>query len=590
MLRSFFFIISSISSVWSQTLIPTTVPPTTLPPFQGPAACLLTLPPTPLTAIGLSTPFQLQGTNPAQPCTMANQQTTTFVEAIIFDPTTYHLYIYHPLIIDTGTTPFLPPILPQLPNNAIVALFFGTNGLSLTLQPLLILQQINCVNGISQTDIFGQFAYCNAILFYDAVNKIVQEGKSLIPPLPPLGTAIDGKDCPTTRSFFMVDQDPSDNLVTTYLLDPITNRVFQDTPTNRLQYPTAIILKNGSDNRLLTLLDNALGCAPYIIPVLTDPQGLYKVASLATNEIHANHVQQNPVALIPKGDPMTRVLTANGPIPSMVKINAYRKGVNQPVITNLDQAPTNYFCVHMIEQLPRLQDNKALFTTQLSPDPAAANSLFTFLANRFSQSYINLRCDAILDVLNPVTLVTQNDIVIDATFTIIDQIRLNEPDPYLLDSPTTLPPTTFPPTTLPPTTIPPTTIPPTTFPPTTIPPTTIPPTTLQPTTLQPTTILPTTTPDPLNINNVQPAITQTTIIYVSVFSAFLMCICGTYVCKWYRNRNVDQTITIPNDQQPILMNELDEEIGIKDSPRNKQKSVHLPRLNKSVKSATIHKI
>ena len=70
--------------------------------------------------------------------------------------------------------------------------------------------------------------------------------------------------------------------------------------------------------------------------------------------------------------------------PSLVKLNEYRKGVNQPIITDLNQAPTLQFCAHYVNiQLPRLQKNKNLLANQLSPDPAAANSLFTFLANRF---------------------------------------------------------------------------------------------------------------------------------------------------------------------------------------------------------------
>jgi hypothetical protein len=551
---------------------------------------------------------------------MANQQTTTFVEAVIFDPTTYNLYVYHPLVVDVGTTPFITPIMPQLPNNAIIALFFGTNGISLTLQPLLTLQQSNCINGISTNDIFGQFAYCNAITFYEAVNQAIKNGNQVHPPLSPLGKAIDGHDCPTTRSFFIVDQDPSDNLVTTYLLDPITNKVFQDTPNNRLQYPNAIILKNGSDNRLLTVLNTALGCTSYSIPSLTDPTGLYKIPSLATNEIHASLFQPNPVAFIPKGDPMTRVLTANGPIPSLVKINSYRKGVNQPQITDINQASTTYFCVHMLEQLPRLQNNKALFTTQLSPDMAAANSLFTFLANRFSQSYFNLKCDAILDVLNPVTLVTQNNIVTDATFTIVDPIQLDQPDPYL--QPTTPPPTTLQPTTPVPTTPVPTTPSPTTLQPTTPVPTTPVPTTLSPTTLSPTTPVPTTlsptTPVPTTFipttlsptahspptqsptvspsvhsptpesstNSMDSKLSFNTIIYIIGLSV------GGGLCAGYMiYRRYCKKVDSSNDdgKTPILLKSEDEELGMKrsSSPSSvKDKNIQLPRIIKTLRSSS----
>jgi hypothetical protein len=612
MLSSLLLLLSNLLTIYSQTTlppttIPATLPPTTPPVFQGPAQCLLTLPPNPLTATGLSTPFQLQGLQPNQPCTMANQQTTTFVEAVIFDPTTYNLYVYHPLVIDAGTTPFITPILPQIPNNAIIALFFGTNGISLTLQPLLTLQQANCINGISTNDIFGQFAYCNAISFYNAVHQAIQNNNPIHPTPPPLGKDLNGDDCPTTRSFFIVDQDPSDNLVTTYLLDPATNKVFQDIPNNRLQYPNAIILKNGSDNRLLTVLNTALGCTSYSVPALHDPSGILKLPSLATNEIHASLFQNNPVALIPKGDPMTRVLTANGPIPSLVKINSYRKGVNQPQITDINQASTSYFCVHMLEQLPRLQNNKALFTTQLSPDPAAANSLFTFLANRFSQSYFNLKCDAILDVLNPVTIFTQNNIVIDATFGIVDKIQLDHPDPYLLPitpepttpSPTTPEPTTPSPTTPEPTTLIPTTLQPTSPIPTTNYPTTSVPTTLSPTTLYPTTHSPTTqsptispaahSPTPeSSTNTMDSKLSFNTIVYIIGLSIVLG-LGGGYLI--YR-KCFTKTNSSPDDGKiPILLkSEDDSELGLKrsssPSPSSNKNNIHLPRIMKSLRSSS----
>jgi hypothetical protein len=509
--------------------------------------CLLTLPQNPLSAVGLSTPFILQGLDPMKPCTMANTMTSTFVEAIIFNPDTNNLYVYNPLVVDNNMTPLLHPVQPQIPNNAIIALFFGTNGISLTLQPQLVIQQSKCVNGISMTDIFGQFAHCNAIAFYEAINNALKNGNQLVPHPPPLGTAIDGLPCPTTRSFFIVDQDPSDNLVTTYLLDPITNNIMQDTPANRLQFPNAIILKNGSDNRLLTILNIALECTSYMVPSLTDPQGLLQSSSLPTNEIHAMIHQMNPIAFIPKGDPMVRIVTNNGPIPSLVKINAYRHGVNQPQITNLVQASTSFFCVHMIEELPRLQNNKALFITQPSPDPAAANNLFTFLANRFSQSYMNLKCDVILDVINPVNLVMANDIVVDATFVIVDKIILDAPDPYNLQEPTTVPPTTVPPTTVPPITVPPTTVPPTTS------------------------VI-------SNINNVTSS-QYTGLIYGLVFGAVgLAIMCYYLYYRYCKNQNQN----IKQDMIPILREDV--ETG-NNSPRTPKRItiVNMPKINKTNK-------
>jgi hypothetical protein len=232
----------------------------------------------------------------------------------------------------------------------------------------------------------------------------------------------------------------------------------------------------------------------------------------------------------------------------------------------------------MIEELPRLQNNKALFTTQPSPDPAAANNLFTFLANRFSQSYMNLKCDVILDVMNPVNLVMTNNIVVDAIFAIVDKITLDAPDPYIVLEPTTTPPTTIPPTTTPPTTTPPTTIPPTTTLPTTIPPTTTPPTTISPTTISPTTISPTTTPTISNINNV-PASQYTGLIYGLVFGvAGLLTVCYCVYYRYCKNQNQ----IIKQDTIPILREEL--ETG-NNSPRTPRRTtiINMPKINKTNK-------
>ena len=81
MIKFLLWLFSIIPVISSQTPLPTQQP-------MVPAACLLTLPQNPLSAIGLSTPFILQGLQANQPCTMANTMTTTFVEAIIFNPDT----------------------------------------------------------------------------------------------------------------------------------------------------------------------------------------------------------------------------------------------------------------------------------------------------------------------------------------------------------------------------------------------------------------------------------------------------------------------------------------------------------------------
>ncbi len=104
---------------------------------------------------------------------------------------------------------------------------------------------------------FGQFSYCNAPVFVTATNAAIASGQLQVPPL---GTANDGKPCPTVRDFFVVDQDQSDNLPTLYLVSP-GDHMSQFTKRNQVAHPTFVPLGNPSDNGLTdAFIDPALGC------------------------------------------------------------------------------------------------------------------------------------------------------------------------------------------------------------------------------------------------------------------------------------------------------------------------------------------
>ena len=69
----------------------------------------------------------------------------------------------------------------------------------------------------------------------------------------------------------MVDQDPSDNVTTEYLLDPATGQTAQDTTANSEQHRRFHAALNGSDNTLLDLfMDPVLGCTPFQAPDLAN--------------------------------------------------------------------------------------------------------------------------------------------------------------------------------------------------------------------------------------------------------------------------------------------------------------------------------
>ena len=374
--------------------------------------CTLIVPPNPLSAKGLATPYKLVATNADNgPCNEANKAQAAFVQGAVIDPANGQISIYNPLVIDQGTQPAAAPVVPTLPANGIVALWFGFNGNNLTLRGSHgSLRQGNCVNGVNGS-IFGQFAYCNAPAFFRAANRAIQAGQ-LQPPA--LGTANDGQTCPSVRDFGVVDMDQSDNVITTYLVTA-DGRTAQATAANMNALQNAQVQANGSDNRLLAVaMDGALGCTPWMAPDLADPGKM--LPALPLDELQAAAHQAAPIALVPAGDPM--VLNNNNP--DLNKVNAYRIGVDQPPAQSMRAASTTAYCRHLLAIGPvRMKLDMQLTQGQGSPDPAAANNLFTFLAQRFVASYgpNGLNCMGLLNKPDPIAVATDgNGVAISATF------------------------------------------------------------------------------------------------------------------------------------------------------------------------------
>ena len=391
-----------------------------LPHFKSHAAqaavngdCTLIVPAQPLTAQGLATPYQLVATNPNNgPCNEANAAQSAFVQAAIIDPNTGKIAVYDPLVDDQGTQPAIAPVVPKLPNGGIVGIWFGSNGNTLTLQDTNnSLQDGNCVKGVADS-IFGQFSYCNAPNFFQAANQAIQAGK-LVPP--PIGKAKDGLTCPTSRDFSIVDQDQSDNVTTFYLITT-SGQVAQDNKANAATLQgQGQVAKNGSDERLLTVVDGALGCTPWMVPDLANPGQM--ATALPLNEIQAAAHQAAPAALVPSRDPMVMV----GNKVNLDKLNSYRAGVDQPVVQSLTSAGTRNYCTNLLAVAPQRLMLDARFTKTLaSPDLAAANTLFTFLAQRFVATYgaaaPGLNCAKLIGQPDPINVKTAgNGVAIDAT-------------------------------------------------------------------------------------------------------------------------------------------------------------------------------
>jgi len=376
--------------------------------------CTLIVPANPLTAQGLATPYQLVATDPAAgPCNEANANQSAFVESAILTPAG-QLTTYDPLVIDQGTQPAAPTVPAQVVAGSTVGIWFGFNGTNLTLQAANgtdALNQGQCVNG-QNGSIFGQFSYCDAPAFFQAANIAIGNNQLQVPAV---GTAKDGKTCPTLRDFSVVDQDQSDNVVTHYLATA-NGQTAQNNAANVAKLAGAVDLANGSDNLLLTkFIDPALGCTPWTTPDQSSDGN--PTAALATDELSAAANQQAPIALVPLTDPMT----LNNANASTTKTNLYRQGVDQGTIGGGgDNGNGATYCTNLFTNaagIQRVFNDQAMFANAPSVDAAMATNLFTFLAMRAQASFGNLNCQGLTNMNNPITLTMNNNIVTAATFT-----------------------------------------------------------------------------------------------------------------------------------------------------------------------------
>jgi hypothetical protein len=376
----------------------------TAPPPAANVNCDIIVPAKPLTARGLSTPWQLTGPDGQSPgvsgCTEANAASLgAFVQATILNRSTGALSVYEPLVITQGTTPAVAPVVPKLPRNSIVTIDVGFNGTDLTQVGATrrALRQGSCVDGLHGS-VFGQVSFCNGTRFFRVARRLEARGKLVVPSA---GTStVNGKPCPTTRDFSIVDQDPSDNVTTTYLLIP-SGQTAQNNARNTSALPGATQISNGSDNALLDVfVDPALRCKPLEAPDLS--AGGAMGTSQALDELSAARSQAAPVALVPENDEMVLVNNQFSP----AKTNLYRSSVGQPALSRANNAVDSpaKFCQNMVNiQSVFLNDNEAALTPGSSPVPAVGDNLFTFMANRLSMSFDNLSCGS-YGLKNPVTV------------------------------------------------------------------------------------------------------------------------------------------------------------------------------------------
>jgi hypothetical protein len=370
--------------------------------------CSITVPANPLSAKGLATPWQL-----GDGCSMANAGTQgAFVEATILSPNG-QLQVYNPLVITAGTTAAATPAAPAVARGSQVINDVGFNGTNLALVGNGA-RQGNCVDALGQS-LIGQVSACNAVNFYRLADAEIARGTLQITPA---GTSTDGQVCQTTRNFSMIDQDQSDNVVTTYLING-NGQTAQNTAANAAALAGATTLANGSDNKLLAaFLDPATGCKPFEVTDTTDPTGMSD--SQAINELQARATAATPAAFVPPADEMTLV----GGAMNIAKTDVYRSLVDQPLLAanaNAAQVSADY-CQNMVNIQPaRNQLDMANELNATSPVPAVGNTLATFMGNRLSMSFTNLGCNK-FGLTNPVTVTLNgNQVATAVTYKLTQQ-------------------------------------------------------------------------------------------------------------------------------------------------------------------------
>lgn len=321
-------------------------------------ACHLRAPANPYSGKGLETPWILQAG-----CSESNPNDEVFLQAIIFDPATRSLSVYEPLVIDAGTVPAAAPVPVAVPAGAVVGIFGGGNG------------GMNVVNNKSCVSMLYQVFYCNTYNLFSEINHYHIH-------VPVAGVDSHGQPCPTVRSFRIVDQDPSDNVTSTYLLTA-SGQTAQNNSANQSALAGASIIYNGSDNALLAYVDQAIGCTPFLLPDLSNNGTL--VPSQGADELLA--AASDGKALIPAGDPMVAY--------SLLLLNEYRVSVDQPAVRTLGQANTQSYCSRMIhDQSNFLSSYKTTFQNTPAPPFAGGGNLYDFLNGRLTASIQLLHCNA----------------------------------------------------------------------------------------------------------------------------------------------------------------------------------------------------
>ena len=374
--------------------------------------CTITAPASPLSARGLATPWQL-----GDGCSEANPNQQAFVEATILAPGG-QVQVYNPLVITQGSAPAAAPAPPAIPAGSQVIINLGFNGNNLVIEGAGAFQG-HCIDAFGNS-VIAQTSACNAQAFFQDANAQIARGTLKVAPL---GTGSDGRPCESTEDYALIDQDPSDNTDSEYLLNA-SSQTAQDTLGNKNALGGSAVIANGSDNGLLGFfVDPALGCTPFSAPDATSPNGTQSSQALDDLSSKVNDValaRQGIEATLPVNDPQ---LLVGGQF-SIGKTNTYRMLQDEPPLppgTNKNQNAAS-FCQDMVNIQPaKNQLDNAMFANFTSPVPAVGTNLATFMGARLSASFTNLKCQD-FGLKNPVTLTLDgNGVATAVTYNLTQQ-------------------------------------------------------------------------------------------------------------------------------------------------------------------------
>jgi hypothetical protein len=269
----------------------------------------------------------------------------------------------------------------------VVGIWITSNEIGLTLTNAVGIMNGRCVTGPSGSP-FGLFAYCNADMFWNTVNSLVQQGKIT---LPPLGVAVDGLPCPTLLDYLIAG--PGIDVPTRYLVTNL-GAVVQKTTNNMKMFNIQAELGNNGNNRLLFMINAAIGCNNLLIRDASDP-GMNSTA-LPLNILQGMLFTQ-PKALIPINDPNVQT---NGQS-DLVKLNIYRLALDEPqsAVIGGDNDPTT-FCRNFGQvAVSRLKSLATQLKNTVGPTPG--QTLFSYMVYRGSAIYALYNCAQLTGVPDP---------------------------------------------------------------------------------------------------------------------------------------------------------------------------------------------